>query len=52
MPDLYSGPMVETNNLTKTFRRKDGTTVEAVKSFEIRIARGLFFCLLGPIGAG
>ena len=52
MPDLRTGPMVATNNLTKTFRRKDGTTVEAVKAVEMTIARGEIFSLLGPNGAG
>ena len=52
MSDLRTGPMVATNNLTKTFRRKDGTTVEAVKSVEMTIARGEIFSLLGPNGAG
>ncbi len=45
-------PMVETRNLTKTFRRSDGTKVEAVKAIELTIERGEIFSLLGPNGAG
>jgi ABC-2 type transport system ATP-binding protein len=44
--------MVKTHNLTKTFRRADGTAVEAVKSVDLTIERGEIFSLLGPNGAG
>ena len=44
--------MVETKNLRKTFTRKDGTPVHAVKGVSLNIHKGEIFSLLGPNGAG
>jgi ABC-2 type transport system ATP-binding protein len=45
-------PLVEVQHLVKTFRRADGTTVEAVKGIDLEIRKGEIFSLLGPNGAG
>jgi len=44
--------MVETHDLAKTFRRPDGSDLEAVKGIELEIHKGEIFSLLGPNGAG
>lgn len=44
--------MVETKNLSKSFKRADGTQVEAVKDVNLEIYKGEIFSLLGPNGAG
>ena len=44
--------MVKTQNLRKSFRRADGTMVEAVKGVDLEIETGEIFSLLGPNGAG
>lgn len=44
--------MVQTHNLRKTYRRADGTSIEAVKGVDLEIRRGEIFSLLGPNGAG
>ncbi len=44
--------MVVTHDLTKTFRRPDGSEVQAVKGVELEIHKGEIFSLLGPNGAG
>ena len=44
--------MVEARDLTKTFKRPDGTEVQAVKGIDLEIRRGEIFSLLGPNGAG
>lgn len=44
--------LVEVRGLKKTFKRKDGTVVEAVKGIDLDIYRGEVFSLLGPNGAG
>lgn len=44
--------LVETRALVKTFKRPDGTQVEAVKGIDLDIRRGEIFSLLGPNGAG
>lgn len=44
--------LVEVRGLSKTFRRKDGTEIHAVKSVNLEIRRGEIFSLLGPNGAG
>ena len=44
--------MVETRNLRKTYRRADGTSLEAVKGVDLEIHQGEIFSLLGPNGAG
>jgi ABC-2 type transport system ATP-binding protein len=45
-------PLVEVQHLVKTFKRPDGTTVEAVKGVDLQIRQGEIFSLLGPNGAG
>lgn len=44
--------MVQTQNLCKSFRRGDGTKVDAVKNVNLQIDKGEIFSLLGPNGAG
>ena len=44
--------MVEVSGLTKTYKRPDGTAIEAVKSVDFSIHKGEIFSLLGPNGAG
>lgn len=44
--------MVEVKGLEKTFRRADGTEVQAVKGINLEIEEGEIFSLLGPNGAG
>ena len=44
--------MVQTQNLRKTYKRADGTIIEAVKGVDLEIRRGEIFSLLGPNGAG
>jgi ABC-2 type transport system ATP-binding protein len=44
--------MVEATGLTKTFRRRDGTEIQAVKNIDLTIETGEIFSLLGPNGAG
>ena len=44
--------IVEAQNLRKTFRRADGSDIEAVKGVDLAIRRGEIFSLLGPNGAG
>ncbi|MDQ7024754.1 MAG: ABC transporter ATP-binding protein [Anaerolineae bacterium] len=44
--------MVEVSGLTKTYKRSDGTAIEAVKGVNFSIAKGEIFSLLGPNGAG
>ena len=44
--------MVEVRGLAKTYKRTDGTPIEAVKDIDLDIRRGEIFSLLGPNGAG
>jgi ABC-2 type transport system ATP-binding protein len=44
--------MVQTQNLRKTYKRADGTIIEAVKGVDLEIRQGEIFSLLGPNGAG
>jgi ABC-2 type transport system ATP-binding protein len=44
--------MVEATGLRKSYKRSDGTQVDAVKSVDLAIRRGEIFSLLGPNGAG
>ncbi|RMG75473.1 MAG: ABC transporter ATP-binding protein [Chloroflexi bacterium] len=44
--------IVEARGLVKIYKRRDGTTVEAVKGVNLDIRKGEIFSLLGPNGAG
>ncbi|MCB9452476.1 MAG: ABC transporter ATP-binding protein [Anaerolineaceae bacterium] len=44
--------LVEVRGLVKTFKRRDGTEVKAVKGIDLDIEKGEVFSLLGPNGAG
>jgi ABC-2 type transport system ATP-binding protein len=44
--------MVKVEKLRKSFRRADGTMVDAVKGIDLEIYQGEIFSLLGPNGAG
>ena len=44
--------MIKTHNLCKSFKRADGTLVDAVKSVNLEVWQGEIFSLLGPNGAG
>ena len=44
--------MIQAQNLRKTYRRSNGTPVEAVKGVTLDIHKGEIFSLLGPNGAG
>lgn len=45
-------PLVEARGLVKTFKRADGTPVQAVKGVDLDIRKGEIYSLLGPNGAG
>lgn len=45
-------PIVQTQNLTKRYKRADGSEVAAVKNVDLTIYEGEIFSLLGPNGAG
>lgn len=45
-------PIIQTQNLSKVFKRADGTAVHAVKDVTLAIEEGEIFSLLGPNGAG
>lgn len=45
-------PIVQAQNLTKRYKRADGTEIEAVKNVDLTIHKGEIFSLLGPNGAG
>jgi len=44
--------MVKVEKLRKSFKRADGTMVDAVKGIDLEIYQGEIFSLLGPNGAG
>jgi len=44
--------LVEARGLIKTYHRKDGSEVQAVKGVDLDIHKGEIFSLLGPNGAG
>ncbi len=44
--------IVEAVNLSKRFKRVDGSTIDAVKGVDLEIQKGEIFSLLGPNGAG
>lgn len=39
-------------NVSKTFIRPDGETVQALNNIELNINQGDFVCLIGPSGCG
>jgi ABC-2 type transport system ATP-binding protein len=44
--------LVQTQNLSKSYKHADGSLVEAVKNVNLEIDKGEIFSLLGPNGAG
>jgi ABC-2 type transport system ATP-binding protein len=44
--------LVEARDLVKTYKRSDGTEVQAVKGVSLDIRKGEIYSLLGPNGAG
>lgn len=44
--------MVQVSGLKKSFKRPDGSPIEAVKGIDLTIHKGEIFSLLGPNGAG
>lgn len=44
--------LVEVRGLKKTFKRADGTEVQAVRGIDLDIFKGEIFSMLGPNGAG
>jgi ABC-2 type transport system ATP-binding protein len=49
---MIAEAMVEARGLVKTYTRKDGSQVQAVKGIDLDIHKGEIFSLLGPNGAG
>ncbi|MDQ0467140.1 ABC transporter ATP-binding protein [Labrys wisconsinensis] len=45
-------PRLEIDISAKTYRRPDGTAVEAVRGLRVVLAPGEFVCLIGPSGCG
>jgi NitT/TauT family transport system ATP-binding protein len=44
--------VIEATNLSRSFRRADGQTVDALSNISFKVGRGQFVCLLGPSGCG
>ena len=49
---MQSQVMVKVQDLTKTFKGKKGSEIQAVKGVNLEIRRGEIYSLLGPNGAG
>ncbi|MFZ5808404.1 MAG: ABC transporter ATP-binding protein [Chloroflexota bacterium] len=47
-----AGILLKTENLTKEYVSKSGTTITAIKNLNIYVKRGEFVTLLGPSGCG
>ena len=52
MSGAGASPLVELRVRGKTYRRPDGTALEAVRALDLRLDRGTFVCLIGPSGCG
>lgn len=44
--------MIRIEGVTKTFRRADGQTIDAVADIDLEIPEGEFVCMVGPSGHG
>lgn len=49
---MLNNTLVEARGLVKTYKRPDGTPIEAVKGVDLEIRKGEILSLLGPNGAG
>ncbi|MGH6943377.1 MAG: ABC transporter ATP-binding protein [Geminicoccaceae bacterium] len=44
--------VIASSGLSRTFRRADGQTVQAISDVSFEVLRGQFVCLIGPSGCG